>query len=96
MQRTVLRDVDAKTVISKLKEKASVHNRDSNRQSKRYVILVPLLLSKAQTELEVAEEVGTIFGFETVSIKIKFYLAEFMVRKMVEMPLNKFVAFLVR
>lgn len=55
VQRTVLRDVDAKTVIEKLKEKASVHNRDSNRQSKKYFVMVPLLLTKTQTELDVAE-----------------------------------------
>lgn len=49
IQRTVVRDVEPNTVISKLKEKASVHNRDSNRQSKKYFVMVPLLLNKTQT-----------------------------------------------
>lgn len=44
-------EIDPKTVILKLKEKASVHIKDSNAKSKRYFVLVPLLLGKTEIEL---------------------------------------------
>ncbi len=49
LERIVQTEIDSTTVVARLKEKGSVHKIDSNRQSKRYFALVPLLLSKTQT-----------------------------------------------
>jgi len=48
ISKIVQNDVSAETVINKIKEKASIKNVDSNKESKRYFIFVPLLLNKQQ------------------------------------------------
>ena len=48
IDRIVVAEVETNTVVKKLQEKASVHKIDSNRKSKAYFALVPLLLSKVQ------------------------------------------------
>ena len=47
IERWIINEIEVVAVIEKVREKSNVHKIDSNKQSKRYFSLIPLLLSKA-------------------------------------------------
>ena len=48
--RLVKEEISGEKVVARLREKGSIKDIDSNRASKRYFIMVPLVCSRAQAE----------------------------------------------
>lgn len=42
------------------------------------------------------EQIGNIFGHENVSIQMKFYVAEYLGKKMIVKPIRNFINFIMR